>query len=143
MKKSKTVSFTSSIIKNVIAPLSRSRFPIKLICLLLLDLHQVLVVYVNLLLSFYNIFKNNYSLQTTSCIIISLTCCNFVNVMIFSHITINWLSKIVFFHQSLRCNFLFMLLEDSIMCILFYCPHFQTIKQKVCFLYENLEKSRN
>ena len=31
-EKSKTVSFASSIIKNIIAPLSRYRFPVKLIC---------------------------------------------------------------------------------------------------------------
>ena len=30
-EKSKTVSFASSIMKNIIAPLSRSRFPVKLI----------------------------------------------------------------------------------------------------------------
>ena len=46
-----------------------------------LDQHQVLVVCLNLLLLSYNGFWNNYS-QTTSCVIISLTVCNFSNVFV-------------------------------------------------------------
>ena len=42
----------------------------------------------------------------------------------------------VFFHQSQRCNLLFQLLEDNILCVLFYQSHFQAIKQKVYLLLE-------
>ena len=31
-EKSKTVSYASSIMKNIVAPSARSRFPVKLIC---------------------------------------------------------------------------------------------------------------
>ena len=46
-EKTKIASFTSSRIKTIVAPL-------KLICYNVLDQHQVLVVYLNLLLSSYN-----------------------------------------------------------------------------------------
>ena len=59
-EKSKTVSFASSIVKNI-ADCS-SGFPVNLIWCVVLDQHQVLVVCLNLLLSSYNNFKNNYSL---------------------------------------------------------------------------------
>ena len=51
-EKSKMVSFASSIMKNIVAPAARSRFPVKLI-FCILDQHQMLVVLLNLLLSFY------------------------------------------------------------------------------------------
>ena len=38
---------------------SRFIFPVKLICALLLDQHQLLILYLNLLLSFYSICQNN------------------------------------------------------------------------------------
>ena len=40
-------------------------------------------------------------------------------------------------------NPLFLLLEDNILCVLFYHPYFQTIKQKVYLLLENLDQLRN
>ena len=42
-EKSKMVSFASSIIKNIVAPAARSRFPVKLI-FCILDQYQMLVV---------------------------------------------------------------------------------------------------
>ena len=51
-EKSKMIFFASSIMKNIVAPATWSRLPEK-INLLLLDQYQVLVVYLNLLLSFY------------------------------------------------------------------------------------------
>ena len=59
-EKSKTVSFASSIEKNI-ADCS-SGFPVNLICCIVLDQHQVLVVCLYLLRSSYNNFENNYSL---------------------------------------------------------------------------------
>ena len=53
-KKYKMVSFASSVMKNIVAPAAQSRFSLTLIVVLLLDQHQVLVVYLNLLLSFYS-----------------------------------------------------------------------------------------
>ena len=50
-EKSKMVSFASSITKNINLLLLPLRFPVELV--MLLDQHQVLVVYLNLLLSFY------------------------------------------------------------------------------------------
>ena len=38
---------------------------------------------------------------------------------------------------------LFLILEDNILCVLFYLPHFQTIKQKVYLLLENLDQFWN
>ena len=44
----------SSIMKNIVAPPLRFKFPVKLICCIALDQHEALVVYLNLLLSSYN-----------------------------------------------------------------------------------------
>ena len=68
-EKCNMISFTSSVMKNNNLLLLPSRFPIKSISLLLLDWHQVLVVYLNVLLSFYEII---IIYQATSCAIISL-----------------------------------------------------------------------
>ena len=41
---------------------SWARFPIKLICCIALGHYQVLAVYLNRMLSFYSIYKNNCNL---------------------------------------------------------------------------------
>ena len=86
--------------------------------------------------------------QTTSYVIISLTCCLFSNVTICYHmcyhryhITFNWLIK-VFFYQSQSCNLLFLLLEDNILSVLSYRSHFQTIKQFTPWKFWSNKKSK-
>ena len=52
--KYKMDSLASSIMKSIAVFSSRSRFAVNLIYVLLLNQHQVLIVYLNLLLSFYS-----------------------------------------------------------------------------------------
>ena len=54
--KYKMDSLASSIMKSIAVFSSRSRFAVNLIYLLLLNQHQVLIAYLNLLLSFYSNF---------------------------------------------------------------------------------------
>ena len=103
-----------------------------------MDQHQVLVVY---WIQCYRIitFETIIVRKTSSCVVISLTCCNFSNVIIRFHTTFNWDIKKVFFDQLEHCIPLFIILEDCILCILFYLFDFQTIKQKVLFTLWKLE----
>ena len=52
------VSFTSSMIKNIVVFPSRSRFPVTLISYIAFDQYIVVVVYLNLLQLTHNIFRN-------------------------------------------------------------------------------------
>ena len=54
-KKSKIVSFASSITKSIVAPSGRFRFPVKLICCIAFGSASSAIVYLNLSLSFYKI----------------------------------------------------------------------------------------
>ena len=56
----------------------------------------MLAVYVYLLLPFCDVFWNNYNLANNSCVVISLTSWNFLNVFICFYITFNWLIKTFF-----------------------------------------------
>ena len=49
------VSFATSRMKSIVEFPSRVKFPVKLIYCIVLDKYQVLVVYLNLLLSSYNL----------------------------------------------------------------------------------------
>ena len=53
-EKSRMVSFASSIMKNIVAPVAGSRFPVKLFFCIAFVSSQVLIVYLNLMLSFYS-----------------------------------------------------------------------------------------
>ena len=55
-------SFISSIMTKIVAPSVRSKFPVILIVVSLLNQHQMLVVHLDLLLSSYNSFWNNDNL---------------------------------------------------------------------------------
>ena len=44
-----------------------------------------------------------------------------------------------FVHRSQHYHPLFLLVEDNILCVLFYLHYFQTIKEKVYLLLENLD----
>ena len=57
-EKSKMVSFASSIMKNTVMFPAPSEFLVKLICCMLLDQHQALLVYLNILLSTCNVLWN-------------------------------------------------------------------------------------
>ena len=59
-EQSKIVSFESSILKRIVA--YRPRLPVKLIFCIVFGSDQMIVVHLNLLLSSYNIFWNNYNL---------------------------------------------------------------------------------
>ena len=55
-----------------------------------------------------------------------------------------WLADQKSFSPQSECsNLLFALLEDNVLCLVFYNPHFQRIKQKVYLLLEKLDQLRN
>ena len=58
-ERSKTVFIASSLMKNISA--FRTRFPVKLISCIAFESASSASCLLNLLLSFYNSFKNNYS----------------------------------------------------------------------------------
>ena len=117
---------------------------------MLLDQHQALAVYLNLLQLAHNLLWNMD---------------NLLNNQLFNHLLHQlqlfecyhlFLNKLLlidqrrFFHQSLHCNILFLLLEVIIgcfwkflLCVLFYRPYFQRIKWKTYFLLEILDHLRN
>ena len=120
------VSFACSIMKNFVVTSSRSRFSVNFICSFTLGsasnasncYHSIVLIEIIVIL------------QTTSCLIISLTCCNVLNIIINSHTTFKWLLKKVFSinHNIIIFYFYFW---KIISCFYFSPPHFQTIKQKV------------
>ena len=74
--------------------------------------------------------------NTAICVIIPLTCFNFSDVVICSYITFSWLIK-NFFSINHNAIILILLSEDNIILyVLFYCSHFQTIKQEFYLLLE-------
>ena len=99
------------------------RFLVKLICCMLLDQHQVLDVYLNLLLSSFNIFKNNYSLANNQLYNHVLDLLQFFEY----YRVIKW----VFTGRSNKfCLSIITLSEDNIVCNLLFVLHFQMIKKK-------------
>ena len=84
------VSFASLVIINIVA--CCCRFSEKLV-VLFLDQHQVLVVYLNPLLSFCSVYCNNYNPENNQLHNHLLDWRNFSNAIICSHITFNCLIK--------------------------------------------------
>ena len=84
--------------ENIVAPLSHSRFPVKLICFIAFESASSACCFINLLLSSY-IFKNNYSLANNQLYNHLLDHCDFEIVIICCRITFNWLIKKIFFHK--------------------------------------------
>ena len=74
----------------------------------------------------------------TSYLIIPLTCCNFLNCSMCFHAFV-----VLLIHQSKHYILLFLLMEGNILCVLFYLPYFQTIKQNIYLLLEKLDQLRN
>ena len=77
-EKSKTFSFSSSNMKNIVVFYARPRFPVKLISWIAFDQYLVLVVYLNLWQSNYKLLWSNDNPAESSCKIIFLTSSNFV-----------------------------------------------------------------
>ena len=125
--------FYSSIMKNIVFCCSRLSVKYIYFFVLLLDQHQVFVVSLNLLLPFYN---NLWIIvqQTSSWVTTSLTCCFLLIILIILLFvlifTFNWLIK-KFFPSIIKVHSFISTFWRYIFCILFCCPHFQRIKQKV------------
>ena len=76
-KKSKIVSFVSSIMKNMVVFPPRSKFPVKLICWIAFGSASSACCYHPII-----VFEMIIVQETTNSVIISLTCCNFSNTVI-------------------------------------------------------------
>ena len=141
-EKSKIISFVSSKLKNVVFP-PWSRFTVKLIGLLLLVQHQVLVVYLNLLLSTYNNFWNRDNLvnnQFCNYLVDQLQSYKCYNMFLNYFLLVNWKSSI---HRSKNYNPSLLLVKDNISCNLVDKYYFQMVKQKDYLLFENLHQQSN
>ena len=71
--------------------------------------------------------------------IISLTSCNFSNIIVRFYLAY----QKCFFHLNQHCSLLYLLLENNTFCVLFYSHYVQMVKQKVNLLFENLDQLSN
>ena len=116
-------------------------FQWKQFAVLLLYQHQVLVIYLNQLLSSYSIFWRKDNLA-------NIRLCNrlleqpffWMFFVLISSCT-GWLKK--FLLSIMTCNLLFLHLKENIFCVLFTVYAFQRIKQKAYLVPENFEQLSN
>ena len=141
-EKSSIVYFSALKMENTVPYSSGSKFPVKLLyCIAFwsawsaccLVSFSITTCYYHFVLFFELII--NY--QTTTCVIISFSCCDFTSFIICSNIAFDWLIKKVISTNHNVAVF-FLSLHYNILCILLYRFHFHTIKQKVYLLLENL-----
>ena len=137
------VSFPSSIMKNIVAPSPRSRVPVKLIfCIALGSASSACCLPKSIYRYHCIVFIEIIIIQqTTSCVIISLTCCNLTNVIICVHIIFNWLIKRVF-STSYNIVIFYFYPWKIISCLYFSSPLFSAYKTKSLFNPSKLQSTK-
>ena len=110
---------------------------------MILDQHLALVVYSNILLSYYNNFWNKHNTVDRWLFndVLDLSQFFWCYHMFFDNFLLA--DQKSFFHQSQHCNLLLLQLEEDITFNLFNVHYLRTIKQKVYLLLENLDQLNN